>query len=206
MESFGGLIISLYIFLAILVVIHEAQRLYDKKRKTPPAKREIFKNVVLPSNGNTPHTEIDEVIVTPYGIFCIEEKAHQGIIFGSEKQKYWTQCKYNGKHEPFYNPIRQNYKHTQALNELLGARLNAPIHAFVLFTSTDKVNVDAPNNKVFTSRNAMECVINSYSKQLYTPKEYREITQILRYATSVGTLVFSTHVTEVQHYLATGAR
>lgn len=47
----------------------------------------LFENVILPSRGNTAHTEIDHIVVSPYGIFCIETKAHGGSIYAYEKTK-----------------------------------------------------------------------------------------------------------------------
>ncbi|NCU37946.1 NERD domain-containing protein [Candidatus Saccharibacteria bacterium] len=49
----------------------------------------VFDNLILQSNGNTSHTEIDHVVVSPFGIFCIETKSHKGSIYGSEKSAYW---------------------------------------------------------------------------------------------------------------------
>ncbi|MEG0318175.1 MAG: nuclease-related domain-containing protein [Comamonas sp.] len=40
------------------------------------------------ADGNT--TQIDHVVVSPYGLFVLETKHMQGWIFGSEKQKKWT--------------------------------------------------------------------------------------------------------------------
>ena len=44
-----------------------------------------FRGLILYSGYNTTYTEIDEVIVSPYGIFCIEYKDHLGDIFGNKQ-------------------------------------------------------------------------------------------------------------------------
>lgn len=36
-------------------------------------------------------TQIDHILLSPYGIFIIETKNYKGWIFGSERQKMWTQ-------------------------------------------------------------------------------------------------------------------
>lgn len=36
-------------------------------------------------------TQIDHILLSPYGIFIIETKNYKGWIFGSERQKLWTQ-------------------------------------------------------------------------------------------------------------------
>ncbi|PIC83024.1 nuclease-related domain-containing protein [Sporosarcina sp. P1] len=66
-------------------------------------------------------TQIDHVVVSKYGLHVIETKHYKGWIFGSENQKYWTQVIYKNK-QKFYNPIRQNYGHIEALK----SRLNLP--------------------------------------------------------------------------------
>ena len=45
-------------------------------------------DLILPSKGNTNATQIDHIVVSNFGVFCIETKAYKGWIFGSAKQKY----------------------------------------------------------------------------------------------------------------------
>lgn len=68
------------------------------------------------TDGST--TQIDHVILTPYGIFVIETKNYKGWIFGSENDAKWTQ-KLHGKSHTFQNPLRQNYRHIKVLSKLL---------------------------------------------------------------------------------------
>lgn len=78
-------------------------------------------------------TQIDHVVVSPFGIFVIETKNYAGWIFGDQKDKYWTQTFYNKKNR-FYNPIRQNYGHVQALKELLEEYKNVKFHPIIAFS------------------------------------------------------------------------
>ena len=77
----------------------------------------LIKNVTLSVGDGT--TQIDQLVVSPYGIFVIETKNMKGWIFGDPNQAQWTQLiyRYKGK---FQNPLRQNYKHVIAVQELLG--------------------------------------------------------------------------------------
>lgn len=50
-------------------------------------------------------TQIDHILLSPYGIFVIETKNYKGWIFGSSHQKI-----YKSSHK-FQNPLHQNYKH-----------------------------------------------------------------------------------------------
>lgn len=61
-------------------------------------------------------TQIDHVIVSPFGIFVIETKNWKGMIYADEKSPVWT--KYNcGYKDTYKNPIRQNYKHIVSIRE-----------------------------------------------------------------------------------------
>ena len=79
--------------------------------------------ITLPrANGDS--TQIDHIIVSVYGIFVIETKNYKGWIYGSEKQKQWTQAFPNGSKFKFQNPLRQNYLHIKTLADLLGLELS----------------------------------------------------------------------------------
>ena len=71
-----------------------------------------FEDLILPSPRGD--TQIDHVVFSPYGIFVIETKNYSGWIFANEKDKFWTQVKFQYK-EKFQNPFRQNYKHIKAM-------------------------------------------------------------------------------------------
>ncbi|MCP4106613.1 MAG: NERD domain-containing protein [Desulfobacteraceae bacterium] len=77
----------------------------------------VLKNIVIPAYDGT--TQVDQVIVSKYGIFVIEIKNYKGWIFGKENDAKWTQALYKEKHS-FQNPLRQNYKHIKSLEELTG--------------------------------------------------------------------------------------
>lgn len=76
-------------------------------------------------------TQIDHVVVSPYGIFVIETKNYAGWIFGNVKNKNWTQVIGKTKHA-FFNPLRQNYGHIQALQNQLGISADK-FHSIIAF-------------------------------------------------------------------------
>ena len=88
-------------------------------------------NITLPlANGGS--TQIDHVIVSKYGIFVIETKNYKGWIYGTEKQKQWTQAFANGRKFKFQNPLRQNYLHIKTLAELLALETSY-FHSMIAF-------------------------------------------------------------------------
>jgi len=87
--------------------------------------------ITLP-RANSGSTQIDHIIVSVYGIFVIETKNYKGWIYGSEKQKQWTQAFPNGSKFKFQNPLRQNYLHIKTLADLLGLELSY-FHSMIAF-------------------------------------------------------------------------
>ena len=76
------------------------------------------------------YSQIDHVVISPYGVYVIETKNHAGNISGSKKDKMWLR---NGRYE-FYNPFRQNYGHIQAVKELLKGFDTGPYYSIITFT------------------------------------------------------------------------
>ena len=80
----------------------------------------VLSNLLIPtSNGRT--TEIDSVLITRRGIFCIEVKKWIGHIFGFDESEYWYQVyddrTIEKKKHP--NPVIQNEKHCVNLERIL---------------------------------------------------------------------------------------
>ena len=103
---------------------------------------QLFHNVTLPVDDGT--TQIDHVVVSRFGVFVIETKNYQGWIFGGEKQPTWTQKIYRHTSK-FQNPLRQNYKHTKALEACLGLPAEV-FHSVVVFVGDNKFKTPMPPN------------------------------------------------------------
>ena len=102
----------------------------------------MFHDVTLPAGNGT--TQIDHIIVSIYGVFVLETKNMTGWIFGSERNKTWTQIIYKKK-QAFQNPIHQNYKHVKTLQ----AFLDLPDEAFfslVNFVGDCEFKTEMPKN------------------------------------------------------------
>lgn len=81
----------------------------------------LLTNLLLPlRNGHT--TEIDSILITRKGIFCIEIKNWVGRISGNDKADYCIQ-KYDNpyrKDKHHRNPVKQNENHCRVLERLFG--------------------------------------------------------------------------------------
>jgi hypothetical protein len=80
--------------------------------------KRILCNLYIPM-GNGYFTEVDILGLSNNYIFVIESKNYSGWIFGSEKDKYWTQTINQNSRNKFYNPIMQNNTHINALSNFL---------------------------------------------------------------------------------------
>lgn len=128
----------------------------------------VLNDLMLPSQGSTSSTQIDHVVVSNYGIFCIETKSYQGWIFGSADQQYWTQVIYRNK-QRFYNPLRQNFAHIKAIESLLGSHIKEPIISFVIFPDADKLKISG-TDKVGYPKEIVKR-IQVYNKLVYSDAE-----------------------------------
>ena len=77
-----------------------------------PEEYHVIDNVIIGSNNYS--SQIDHIVVSPYGIFVIETKGYKGWIYGGENAQYWTQNIFGKKYQ-LYNPILQNQGHVKAL-------------------------------------------------------------------------------------------
>lgn len=66
-----------------------SEELAYRKMLELPDEYHIFNDLFLENNGYT--TQIDHVVVSPYGVFVIETKGYKGWILGGENSDYWTQ-------------------------------------------------------------------------------------------------------------------
>lgn len=134
-------------------------------------KYQLLHDVTLRTEDGT--TQIDHIIVSQYGIFVIETKNMKGWIFGSEKQKFWTQNIYKKKHT-FQNPLRQNYKHTKTLEKLLDIE-GSKIFSVVVFVGDATFKTDMPDNVVYPR--GLFRLIDSHQEILFTPREMWRIVE-----------------------------
>ena len=120
----------------------------------------VLNNVLLPSDGRTTFTEIDHIVVSSRGIFCIETKSHKGKVKGSGNDANWVQF-LGGKSYQFANPIRQNRTHIKAIEAVLAAwSLPIVVHSVVVFPAAWKVEIRDTANVIKSARELRELISN----------------------------------------------
>ena len=101
-------------------------------------------------------TQIDQVLVSRFGIFVIETKDYKGWIFAGPRDRYWTQVLYRAKFR-FQNPLRQNHRHVRAIQELLDFLPADVVRPVVVFTGDAEFKTNIPDG-VFTVAGVMAFV------------------------------------------------
>ena len=109
----------------------------------------VLKDILISSsNGYT--SQIDELVLSEYGIFVIETKNYAGSIYGKENSNEWYQY-LNNKKFNFKNPIFQNYAHKKIVSKILKDEIN--VIPIVVFTTRCKLKVENGNNIVLYTSN-----------------------------------------------------
>ena len=120
-------------------------------------------------------TQIDQILISVYGVFVIETKHMAGWIFGNPRQKFWTQIFPTSKYR-FMNPLRQNRIHIDAVRKITGF----PGHYFVplvVFTAQCELKTEMPENVLY--RSELIDYINEFDTPYMTRQEAREIAEAL---------------------------
>lgn len=99
--------------------------------------------VIVIDNGTT---QIDNIIVSKFGIFVLEIKNYNGWIFGKEKESKWTQRFETGHTFQFQNPLVQNQRHIRALCQLLRMPRTRFFSVVVFIKSNSKIMTSLPTN------------------------------------------------------------
>ncbi len=139
-------------------------------KRLPSEDYHLIKNVTLPTEENGT-TQIDHVLVSRFGIFIIETKNYRGWIFGSARQKQWTQKIFKNTYK-FQNPIHQNYKHLKTLESLLCINKSA-LFSVIVFIGDSKFKTKMPDN--VTDSKGFLSYIKAHHRILLSPQKVKEV-------------------------------
>ncbi|HIF9327955.1 TPA: NERD domain-containing protein [Photobacterium damselae] len=187
--QYYGYLIPLFIFIALIKSAWfkgmVGEFIVNRSLKKLSREYTLIKNVTLPTADGT--TQVDHIVISPYGIFVIETKHMKGWIFGSEFQKTWTQKIYRHTSK-FQNPLRQNYKHIKTIEHLLNCDSSC-IHSIIVFIGSCEFKTPMPVNVI--RRQEMILYIQSCNTIVFNDKEIDEIIVKLTNTRLAPTLVTS---------------
>lgn len=133
----------------------------------------VLNNVMIPDDAGG-STQIDHVVLSPYGIFVIETKNMKGWIFGDENSAKWTQQIFKCKNQ-FQNPFRQNYKHIMSLADLTGLPKESFTHIIVFVGDCQIKTRDKLPESLVTGGVSLLSFIKAFSEKQFTSDDLETI-------------------------------
>lgn len=150
-------------------------------------------------------SQIDHVIVSPYGMFVVETKNHKGWVFGDINNGTWTQVlngengrrAYGGHaHYTFLNPVRQNEMHIKHLSKYLNIYRNC-MTGMVVFTNPEAYLGNVNCNCCYTLDMFAEALF-SYTNVIWNKKQTEQVIKAVEKLNSNSYSLSKEHVTYVK--------
>ncbi|MEM6634721.1 MAG: NERD domain-containing protein [Pseudomonadota bacterium] len=136
----------------------------------------VLSDLILPVAVGT--TQLDHIVLSRFGLFVIETKNMSGWIFGGADQNKWTQVQKGGKRRGFQNPLRQNYAHIKAVQEILSVD-ESVLHNIVVFVGTAEPKTAMPENVAWGLRE-LGRLIAVRKQQLLTDAQVNDCVRMLQ--------------------------
>lgn len=131
---------------------------------------QIFDDITLPVKDST--TQIDHLVVSPFGVFVVETKNMSGWIFGSVDKSHWIQVIYKVRHR-FQNPLSQNHKHVHAIKEQFGLTANQ-VNSLVVFVGDCEFKTSIPS-RVAIGVSELTNMIRQRTVRILSDQEVQQI-------------------------------
>ena len=131
----------------------------------------VVNDVVLP--GFRGMNRIDHVVVSPFGVFVVTVRCQTGKVRGEEGDREW-EVKSGRSRDTIYNPLWDNRKQMNALEETLGRYPYVPV---VVFTQA-KLKGAFPENVVPLNR--LPGFLRKYRKQVLFSDKQQAVLEKLR--------------------------
>ncbi len=123
------------------------RRVRRQLRRLPEENYRIVNDITLKGKKGT--SQIDHMVISPYGIFVIETKNYKGWIHGREDSEYLAQTFYKYKTK-FRNPIKQNWSHIYAIKENLPQYKDLPYYPVIVFAGKGRLkNLDVTTDVIY---------------------------------------------------------
>ena len=146
-----------------------------------------FHDVIIPSSHGT--TQVDHILVSPFGVFVVETKNYKGWIYGSADQSTWTQVIYKSKHK-FQNPLRQTHRHKKVLSKYLGVK-ESTIQPVISFVGDVEFKTELPSNVL---RSGLSSYIKQFGEVVFSDEDVERITGLLSNVKSESKISKSEHI------------
>ena len=150
-----------------------------------------FHNIIIPSKNGT--TQIDHILVSPFGLFIVETKNLKGWIYGSEEKPKWTQVVYGNKYS-FQNPLRQTHRHKKVLSKYLDIN-ESHIQTVVCFVGDSKFKTELPSNVLSSG---LGSYIKQFNDTVLSDTEVERISGLLSNVKTENNISKEEHIQSLQ--------
>ncbi len=162
----------------------------------------ILNDIMLPTQYGT--TQIDHIVVSPYGIFVIETKNYKGWIFGHEYSEEWKQSLlgkkrfwgWSSEQHKFRNPIRQNQAHTRAIKRITSEVGEFPIIPIVVFSDKADLKITTPNH-IVVNWSSLRSAIKQYDTPCIPDDDIKKIINKINSANIIDEHAREAHASSV---------
>ena len=151
-----------------------------------------FNDVIIPSDNGT--TQVDHILVSPFGLFIVETKNLKGWIFGSEEKPKWTQVVYGNKYS-FQNPLRQTHRHKKVLSKYLDLK-ETHIQTVVYFVGDSTFKTELPSNVLSSG---LGRYIKQFQERVLSNDEVERICSLLFNVKNVVKISKREHIQSLQN-------
>ncbi|MDP5150621.1 nuclease-related domain-containing protein [Rheinheimera baltica] len=129
-------------------------------------------------------TDVDHLVLSPYGIFVIMVKSNRGRIFGSETQANWTR-QYFGNKKQFMNPLHQNFKNIEAVKHLLHIQNSDTaqhVHSVVAFSRLSQFETEMPAQVTYVD--VVSMYLKKFTEPCFTDEQLNRFGAVLKQASA----------------------
>ena len=156
-------------------------------------------NVYVPRpDGST--SEIDALYISESGIYVFENKNYSGWVFGSARDRTWTQTFPNGDKFQFANPVRQNEGHVKALQEYLGLDRNAFFSIVVFSDRCELKKVDGGKVPVIQTSGVLQTLsdVRAMRIPMFSPDQVAELYSKLKPCANATSQAKEEHIVRIK--------
>ena len=154
-----------------------------------------FHDVIIPSNHGT--TQVDHIVVSPFGLFVVETKNYKGWIYGSADRSTWTQVIYKSKYK-FQNPLRQTHRHKKILSKHLDVK-ESNIQPLISFAGDAEFKTELPSNVL---RSGASSYIKQFKEVVFSDDEVSRISDALSKMKTESKISKSAHIQSLHNRYA----
>lgn len=162
----------------------------------------VLHDIMLPTYYGT--TQIEHIIVSPYGIFVLETKNYKGWIFGHENSYEWKQSLlgkktfwgWTSQKHTFHNPILQNESHIRAIDRLLPDIHPASIIPIVVFSDNAQLNITTPNHIVIHWK-SLRRTVKRFRKVYFSENQVKKFAKIITSANITDPEIRKKHIANI---------